>query len=424
MNKIKFVPVALLAVCALAACGGKGGSTTSGSTTTTTGPVGPQTLKEFVAALADGEHTKEEIEGIYAENILTSSDKDVKFANYNQLNYAPKWLYAEGQEESFYEENVMNLDVSETYKKFDNDVVVTDTNYSCYDYDPEASDPEEGLADEPRTYKDKSHIYEEDDKMVYTYTRDKSAENAYSFSHSVDTSEALREMFFEGGGLSSYLAYSVSTYEELWAYYKEAWSDLTPEETFTAVKKDGALTVLNIGKLKMGLYSAERVWGYEDYEEEEPKIPSYDNPSFQGNYVDRCIKFQYGYTIDKDGFITNASCFEFAYSTTILADKNWEEGDPIPPLGEDGDIYLTEEYIAGLDLYVPETIIVNGNEIANPYTGKEFDDYLPHTILKFTTSGASLGNYEGEIPDASLYRDSDATDTGGWFDVKEMDEVE
>lgn len=403
-KKTILIPTALLALCTLAGCGGKGGSSAANK------------LDEFVKGLKEGEVSKADLEGIYADGVFNASDASVKYATYEMLDYTPYWSIGSGQEESYYEENVHKLSSKESFRSYDNNIVVVTQDYSNLPYDKSAvvDEDSEGLASVATTYKGQGIIHASDDEVRYTYTRDSSASNAYSFSHARDNAKGVLENYTQGGGLSENIAAGIKDVEETYAYYDGQVTWGTHVENFAASKDEkGVLTVNYTGDLNYDLYSAERYWGWDDAEN--PTIK--ETSDYDGMYVQMGIRFAYSYTVN-NGFITAANATYFGYYRTLMKDKNWKSGDAVP------DYELTDDYIATLDLYVPDTITINGKTTANPYTGKGVMSNLPYTLENFTTSGASLKSYDdADIPDESAYRDSDATDVGCWFDVREMDEL-
>lgn len=411
MNKyIKLIPSALLTCALLASC--SGGKTTY-----------VNALDEFVCKLADGEVSKGTVEGIYAEAIFGASDKSVTYSTYDVKDYSPYWMYGSGQEEEVYEQYVHNLKESLAYRRYSNNVVVTSSRYSNYPYDKDlvVDDDSEGISLVPETYNDEAHIYEKDGNAIYTYIRNKDKKDAYSFSHKQVSSEALMATFLEGGGLSEDIAGSVSQVEENFAYYKGIVGEgFTIEESFSAVKEGQKLTVTFRGDLNYPLYSAERYWGWtyapEDTEYKNPLV--HDTTDFDGFYVKMGIRLSYHFVVNK-GFITDAQAVHMSYYRELMKDKNWKSGDPVP------EVDLSEEYIAGLDLYTPDTIKIDGKEITNPYKGTGYMDTLPYTVEDFSTSHAVLDDYkESKIPDTTEMREADVTDIGVWFDVRDMIEFE
>lgn len=404
MNKLlKFIPAALLTVTVSTGCGSK------------------NKLQSFVDGLKDGDLTKEEIEGIYAEGILESGDKDVKFAQYYYGDYSPFWTYAEGQEESFYEENVHNLQIKETFRSYDNNIVVTSTDYTNYPYDKSTiKDPtsDDGFARKPIKYTGKAHIYENAGEMRYTYTQDNKSDDAYSFTHAVETNNALREHFTKGGGFSTNVISGVLDVEDTYSYYAGSITWAHPLDTFTANKKDGKLTVRYTGDLNYDIYSAERVWGWtyaeDDVDYEHPLTKETDE--YDGMYVLMGIRFEYGYTIG-NGIVESVHMQYFSYYRILYKDRNHKAGDPLP------DFEPSAEYMAQCDLYIPEKISMDGEEIPNPYTGVGYLSSLPYTVETYSSSKEALGAYEkSDIPDPTKYRECDSIDSGAWFNVHELDE--
>lgn len=402
MKKAKFIPATLLAVCALTSCGGGGGSSEEKKVTT---------VKEFVANLKDGDVSKEQLSKLFEGELLATADEGVKYATMNEKDYAPKWAFVEGLEEEEYEKLVHNLDTTSSFKRYDNDVIITDTDYTCYNYDKDAG--EEGLAKDPVKYKDKAYIYKEGDGLRYTYLFDNDRADDSTFTALGQLNDLSKKWFTSGGGLSYLLPELMSVYQEYVDYYG---SQIEITETYEGKKANGELHVSQTARLHiMKMYSAERVWGYEDYQKETPTQKTELADGLKGHYVDRAWVVKYEYTI-KDGYIQDVTYYGTVYNTILYKDKNYKEGDPLPAYE------LTDEYIAGLDLFIPETVVWGSKgEIKNPYPGTGYDSYLPHDVVTFTTNGTSLGNYDTtKLPDPTGLREARTTDHGNWFDVQDI----
>ena len=125
------------------------------------------------------------------------------------------------------------------------------------------------------------------------------------------------------------------------------------------------------------------------------------------------INVRYSFTIDQ-GIVASAEAVYFGYYRYLLKDRNYKTGDPVP------EVKLTADYIAGLDLYLPETITNNGSQIPNPFTGQILSQ-LPHTYEKFENETRNFSNYSlSNLPDTTEYREADETDVGAWFSVQDM----
>ncbi len=402
MNKLlKFIPAMLVTVVATTGCGSK------------------NKLQSFVDGLKDGEVTEEQLEGIYAEGVLSSGDSLVKFAQYSATDYNPYWSIGSGQEEEYYEQYVHDLTEKESYRAYDDNTVVTTIEHVNYPYDKSQviDEDSEGLSKTATKYSGKAHIYEKEGKLNYTYTQDNSAENDYSFTYAVDSNAKLKEHFVQGGGFSENLIAGIADVKDTYDYYAGAITWCQPVETLTASKKDGKLTVRYTGDFNYDLYSAERYWGwtYADDDTEYANPLVHETTDYDGMYVQMGIRFEYGYSIE-NGIISSAHMYYFSYFRILYADKNHKAGDPVP------EVELSKDYIAGLDLYIPEKITLDGKETVNPYTGVGYLTALPNTTEGYSASAKSLGNYDASnLPDSSKYRARDAFDTGCWFDVSEMD---
>lgn len=418
MNKyIKLIPSALLIACMTASCG-EGGRTPTNK------------LGEFVKGLAEGELTAEAIEGIYADGVIDASDKAVKSVTYQNLDYSPYRAFNSGLEESVYEKSVHDLSSKETFKSYDNGVVVLSQDYTNYPYSKEAAtaDPDgDGLASTPVSYKANASIWEADSKINYVYTRNAKVDDAYSFAISRDTVEGMLANYSQGGGMSSALVAGISSVKETYAYYAGAYKETNEcVESFSASKSGDKLVVNYKGNVNFGLTSAERVWGWTyaptDTEYATPLV--HETTAFDGMYFNTGLVFSYSFEVNED-FITSGSMVYYGYARTMYHDKNHVAGAAVPSYP------LTAEEKAAVSLEVPETILwPYGDDgelletpitIKNPYMGDSVMSSLPHTLEQFVTSGASLGNFDSsKLPDASAYREADGTDVGLWFSAQDF----
>lgn len=427
MANKKFIPICLMATL-LAGCQ---------STTPSTG----NALLDYMNTLEVGELKRKDVNKIFTNNLLNSNDKLVKDASYQELVYEPYWALSEGLEESEYAEYVKKSDKKQTYKVYDNNVVVCTGASTVYPYDKSTitEDDDDGISKTPTSYTDTATIWHDEDneKLRYVYDRDPDnadgSENKYSFEASCDFDDYLFDDVIHAGGLGSLMTQAKEDVEDTFSLYAGAWSSsMTKKENFAATKKeDGSVSINFTGDLCMDLYSAEFLWGWEfskdkdgEYDYEHPVTK--ESSTFDNMYVDRRIRFSYAYEIDAKGFVTSASACYFSYLTRIYKDS----------LGEfQGDIYhadtnpegklkypLDKTTIAALE--TPGRLVdveyINGQP--NPYLNTTYDDGLPYNIDYFTSKGSiddANKNYnKEELPNYSDYREQfDLVDTGVWVDA-------
>ncbi len=396
---LKITPAALIAVCALTGCNSYSSK-----------------LAEFVGKLDANNLTKDAIKGIYETSILESNDANVTKASYAVADYVPYSALQDGQDESVYETYVHDLNQTETFTKYDNNVVVTTTEYSCYNYDKDMIEDNDGISLTEVAFIGTGYIYKDGSDTRYTYTQDKSAENVYSFTYAKKIDAEDEKKFFNGGGLGSTLKNSVEAVEENYEYYAgqaSSYDWLTASDEFEAKKEDKKLTVNYLGSLKWDVFSMERAWGC-DADTGEKEYDYWD-----GYYFQQEIVFSYSYIIN-DGFIEAARIIQSAYVMTVYKDKNWKEGDPTP--AEE----LSKDEIAALDLEVASTVyLYDGtkyNEYPNPYNGDNIYTGAAYTIEQYSAVGGSQGTFDTtKIPDKSKYRDEiEADDTGAYLSVQDL----
>ena len=413
-------PVCLLAVVGMASCGGGGQS----------GGNEPKNLKEFIAQFTVGQEiSRTDALKIFASPLIESNDASVTNASHIYNCYEPYWTLADGQDEEVYEKAVNKSAIKEEFHKYNGGIYTTAVDYERYGYDKSTvvdPDEDDGLAKEPVKYVGNAYIEADDEKIQYIYTQNEDANDPFSFVDEGDAEDERLEMLNEAGGLSGQLLQGIADVNEAFGYYSTNWTDLTSKETFTAEKlENGGFKIEYKGDLCMNLYSAERLWGWTYAKDDE----DYENPlsqktdRYNGIYVDRRISFRYYVEFDKDGFIANARTIYFSYWTNILRDTEYEPTDPIP------NYPLTDEEVEALNkpgrLVVPEYLYEtdesgNKKEVKNPYTGENYDDYLPYEEDIFATDGKDNGEFAGEAPEASAYRPQDGSDTGAWINAKEL----
>ncbi len=413
---LTLIPTALLAVCAVSGCGEK-----------------TKTLGDYVNELTEGVHTKSEIEPLMVDSVLGSNDSLVKSASYELLDYVPYSALTSGLDDETYEQSVHKLHQTQTYNRYDNDVVVTTEEFSNYGYDKDMISANDRISLSESAYVGTGYLYvDEEEALHYTYTQDKNAANGYSFATKKKVKEEDRNKLLQSGGLSDTLLASIKSVEEWYSDYSSeitSYAYLHANEEYKAVKSENKLDVSFKSSIDWDPYSLEFYWAY-DYPEQSDGTYDYTKPSekltdhYDGYYLKQQIVFNYSFSI-VDGFITDAYVVQFGFVITVYKDNNWKTGDATP--NKD----LTEEDLANLDLQVAETMWFTNSdgsyvEYENPYDGNSIYARNMYTIEKYTTSGESLGDFDkSKLPDESKYRsDIETDDVGAWISVQDLVELE
>lgn len=429
MKFAKTLPLALLSTLLLAGCGEQENR--------------PTTLKELYDAFEDGEIDGQKVDsyifgGQNGEALLSSKDGQYNKVDKTHGIYYPIWMWAEGLDDEDYEERVFKGTESQSFQRYENDVIVASEETSMRtfnkDYDPQDED-DDGLTKDPtKNFSGVATINKtEDGKIGYHYVRDDKLRpdmTNYNFYQETENSEETVEKVFSGAAMGSE-AYLIATDAfSQFSQYSTQWDDLTALESYKASKGDGKLKYQYAGDLCMDLYSAERLWAWEyadddeDYEEPINKTTE----EYNGIYVDRRIRFSVELEIDSEGFLTYIKATYFSYWTRLLRDPNYTAADDLPgyPLVNDD---FTEDDLAALKarLYEPKTIPTSDgkSEQNNPYYGGYVTSNLPYEYDEFKLSGASLGNFdESKLPSHDGMRDNDGTDEGVWINALELLEEE
>lgn len=401
----KSFPLLMVSLLALSGCG----ENTDQETTEASA------LYKFVSNLKAGDLTKEEVQPLFENDMLSSNTKNIKYAEYSFSEYAPYWGFVEGLEESEYEEIVHDISEKYTFRSYDNDTVVTTEDVVRYDYDKSQIDPEddmsEGISKTPVSYKGTAIAWGtkpneetgEEGDITYVYTRDGKVDDGYSFVDKVEYDEDMMKALLQGGNGGVDLMYDVAASAKNVQDYYEAYSTQNWYENntdFSANKdEEGTLTIVSSSSVFMAPYSTEAYWAYE----EGVKTTN----AYDGIYCKMGLIFAYLIEI-KDGFVSNAQFIHSAYTAYLLKDANWKSGDPTPSKE------LTSEDLAKLNLIQTDTL---GDGSKNTVQGGVLSAY-PYTIESLKTDGENLGKYRKTLPNVEKYRESDATDIGCWFNIQ------
>ena len=392
-------------------------------------PEKPSSGNLLLDALNDmevGEVKKKQVDKMFKTNILTASDKNVKKALYREDLFTPYWWYGEGEEESYYEENVKKSSRTRTYQVFDNEVIKTTDDSTIFPYDPSTIDvdagEDDGIATKATNIKGEAFIYHDvdEEKLQYTYTRNENINNPFSFTGGIDFDSFLFDDCLHDGGLGAEIAQAKEDVEDTFNSFAAQVSDWERFEEFKAVKnEDGSFSVTFTGDLCMPMYPAEWVWGYnfapDDDDRTTPISPTSDHDYYVHHYVDRRIRTHYEFQIDKNAIITYGTATYISYHTSVLKDTSESYS-----VKQKNLVYpLTRDMINEIRPYleVPETF--RGS--ANPYIAEDYfyDDYLPYNIDYFEGSGETQGNFEMDnLPDPTDYRlIENMSDVGAWINA-------
>ena len=404
-NYIKTLPIALVGLLALAGCDNNE----------------EPNLGKFVSNLKVGELTEEEVAPLFENNLLASNNKNIRFAEYTFTEYSPRWQYNDGLDEELYEQYVHNVDETYTFRRYDNDVVVTTEDVTRYDYDKSQYDPNDsfstGLSKTAVTYNGKSIIYaekpseeNEEGSLTCIYTRNNKASDPYSFVDKTEYNEDLMDKIIHGGAGGVEAMYDVQasienvkdSYDSYASGLKDVYENLL--DTKYTKNEDGSLEVVYSARLFMTPWSAEANWAYEEVDGVNTKTTN----AYDGMYVKIGYVFSF-YLKIVDGFVSNAQFIHFGITAYLLKDNNWKSGDPTP------NVDLTAEELSKLDLVQTDTL-ADGS--ANNVQGGIMSNN-PYTFEILKTDGENLGNYRKTMPNESDYRVSDPSDYGCWFNIQQ-----
>ncbi len=415
MKKSKIIPAVAMSTLLLAGCVQNNSTPSSGNL-----------LLDAIEKLEVGQVKKKQVDKFFKSNIVSSGDKLIKKASYREDLFMPYWMVGEGQEEKVYREEVKKSTRTKTYTVYDNEVIKTTEKSKIYEYDPstinEEKEEDDGIARIPTEIEGTAYIYHSDeDELRYTYTRNGKADNVFSFSDAIDFDNYLFEDVSHKGGLGSLIAQAKEDVEDQFNSFAASVSDWERVEEFDAEKhEDGSFTLKFTGDLCMPLYSAEWVWGCsfdpKDEDREEPirkKTNDYDNI-----YVDRRIRTNYEFVINKDGIVTYGKCTYLCYHTSVLEDPYG-----LYTMAKRNLCYpLTKEMTKNLRkvLVIPDTFGGQDNKYLDP--DYEYDEYLPYNVDYFTCSAETNGEFNRDtLPDPTNYRlIEDSVDAGAWINAYDL----
>ena len=430
MKKRSLVPVIALSALLLAGC----------PKNQTTG----NALVDALAKIQTGAVKKKVVDKLFKVDTISANDSKITKAKYEEDLFSPYGAYYDTLDEEFYEENVKRSQHITTFERYDNEMIYLTDFSEVYPFDRSTitEDNDDGIAKNPVTITGEAYVYhdEEGETLNYKYIRNGEKTDKYSFHNEIEYDEDLFEDASHRGGLGIYISQAKEDVEDTFNYYAANIVGFDKEETFVATKhEDGSFSVTFRGDLCMPLYSAELVWAWDHGLDEEGE-EDYNQPigtkktnRWDNVYVDRRLRMEYKFEINKDAIVTSGEATYFCYHTSIMLDTAPEE-ERYSLISEDYPLTypLTKEATRKLKerCIVPEVIEYydedqNLVEWKNSYADKDYkyDDYLQYNIDYFEFSADKLGNFTGEIPtNEGLRRQRDQVDTGVkfWINAYEL----
>lgn len=345
-------------------------------------------LEELINSLPTGELTAEDAKAFDDNELVKSATGDYTTCTMNDLVYQP-FVFTNPD---YYEEAVEDLDQTNTITYYSNNIITVEGEYSRRGWNGETSETTGGFG-ELVEYNYGEVIYADDaaNTIDVVYTRDEDVNNAYSFHKAVSFNYDVFDALFQRMDMGTYLSELKQYAVEYFTLYADSYgtgSDpIYPKESITGVKsvaEDGttSVTVTWTAQLEiLPLYSCELVWGSE----------------YANEYCVRYFEFVYTYTI-VDQYITHINVKPFSFEQKVYYDRNLVEL-PSSVTAENSEI--PEDVIAQMDLREVEA---EGGFLMT----EQYDIVLGYEAMT---------EYDvANLPDASLYREGDATDRGdGYF---------
>lgn len=412
-NTAKIAPVMLLALVASVGCSKNNDKEPEADPS--------RALANAIAEFEDGEVEQEKITPLLKKGVLDVGDPDTTHSyHYYRDNSTIAYYYTDSYTEEERQQYVRDLTESDEYFAFDNDVVLTRTNYVNYPYDgsqlcttevDEETGKEyytcDGTALIPVRYKDTTTIWKDDDKMNYVYERNDET-NAYSFAASVDYNENRFGKAKTSGGVGADVIDCYDSLEAVIPQYKTSWSTKYPTyEEFKATKQGKELVI----EYYISFFTYESLISCEYIAKEYSWQGGY--AAYAGLYMEQGRTLGYEITIT-DNNVTSA---DFTYNGTyrvVYKDLNWKQGDPTPT-----SRYVSDEDLAKMNLVVSDTYGDGANTFTDRHSFISLDEY---EVYQSTVK--SVGNYGGSFPDSSLYREFNVFDDVGsnYIDIKTFTE--
>ncbi|MFA6780620.1 MAG: hypothetical protein WCR77_00305 [Bacilli bacterium] len=393
------LPVTLLAVFALAACGPTDTSSAGGSTDassaddSSSNPSSEEevpNLGDFVDGLAVGEVAEplaaiEEIAGL-----LPAADGLVNRAVQEFRDYWSTGMSDPANDDFAYEDYAV-YDV----KRYDNDVLSVELDYQrmAPEYDPLTQSYGAWPAEFSPYYTAEAYLFEDASNLNYVYEEDGDPDNPYSFAVSTAKDSELLEGYLNTIGSSSDILYGLALADEAYSYYlpsfaADGFNYVATSASVEKVAADGEVPAHAVVSYNthLGYYlSAELAWG----------------SSYAGIFVERYYNWGVDFII-ADGFV------QYAYldvGSMMQAEYVDSSAAPVTPVVAESPWLTNEEWA---------TYVTDVATVALDVVG--YGSY--YTFYETEYSDVSNGEFAAaNLPVIANYREGDLSDAGLWINI-------
>ena len=406
-NTAKIVPVMLLALVASVGCSKDDEKQPDADP--------HYALQNYIASLEEGENSFEKSNALLKVGVVDAGDSDVKYMNhYYRDESTLEYYYTDSYDEDERQKYIRDLTEEDTFMAFDNDVIVTRTDYKNYPYDASqlcSTDIDEdtgreyytcdGVALVPSEYKDVTTIWKNEGKMNYVFERNEPT-NAYSFSATVDYKDENFSKAKSSGKMGAEVLECYDSLANVLPQYKTAWGPEYPNEEVSSMKKTDKKLQLNyyLSFHTSGLMSVERIainnhWNSDG-----------TGKGFEGLYMEQGRTFGYEITVNGNN-VTRANFYYSAQFRIVYKDTTWKAGDPTP-----AEAYLDDDEAEAMwpKLVIADSYGGEKNTFVDTKSWIALDEYEI-----YEASISSLGEYKGTLPDPDEYRLYDPSDVGSEF---------
>lgn len=391
-----FLPISVLAVLALAACGETGGSS-SDVPSSSEEPV--PSLADYVDALPTGEVADPvaAIEEIVP--LLPAADGLVNRAVQEYHDYLSTGSSTPAEEDFAYEDYAV-YDV----KRYDNDVLSVALDYQRM---APAWDAVNGYGEWPEefssVYTAEATLWGDASSLNYVYEEDGDPENAYSFALSSVADAELLAAFLDTVGASGDVLSGLSLADEAYTYYAPTYvaSGFNYLETIASVEKVAAAGevptyVSVVYETHLGYYlSAELAWAYDN---EGNKLTN----EYDGLFVERYYSFGSQFII-AEGYVQYNLLDTGSMYQAVYEDSS---ETPVTPTVAESPWMTSEEWA---------TYVTGNANVA--LSGVGFGSFYTYYETQYTD--VSNGDYVlANLPVVGDYREGDASDSGMWINTE------
>ena len=407
-KQVKILPVMLLALVASVSCG---------KTDEKGGEAEIKDIASFIASFEDGDIEEVKMPQLFKSGVIDAADGTVKQSTHlASVDSSLYGYYTDGLEEEEKAEYVQKLYELDTFTAFENDVVMTKTDYMKYSYDAaqvfaEKLDEDtgrnyyacDGYGLVPTEYTDTTLIFKDEGNMKYVFNRNEIS-NPYSFSATKPVNDGIFDKVKTSGGIGLDTLECYESLADALVSYKSAWGPkYRNEESFSAKKEGKKLKVESYLSFYTGsLISCQRA--AIDYN----WTSDGQGKGFEGLYMRQGRTFGYEITFEGN-IVTDAIFYYDATFRIVYRDLNWKSGDPAP-----SDLYIEDE--TPYDLVIAESYGDKENTFVDTHSYIYLDEYETYQA---TTK--PIGTYLGEYPDADMYREYALDDVGSaYFEVLEF----